>query len=267
MKAAFFDLDKTVIDRASIAAFGGPFRRGGLISRRVVARAVTSQLIYLYFGADEKKLERVRETMLALTKGWDRERVRAIVRETLLETIEPIIYAEALELIEAHRIEGDHIYLVSASPEEIVQPLAELLGVDGAICTQSDVDEDGRYTGETAFYAYGPNKAEAILELAERTGIDLSASTAYSDSISDLPMLEVVGHPVCVNADRALTKIATEREWEIRQFTKPIRLRDRVPMTTPVLTTSLALAGAAVLLWRHGHRSRIDIESARQPAA
>ena len=84
MEAAFFDLDKTVIDRASIAAFGRPFMKGGLINRRVVARAAFSQLIYLYFGADEERLVRVRQSMLAMTKGWDRDQVRQIVRETLL---------------------------------------------------------------------------------------------------------------------------------------------------------------------------------------
>src|SRR5580700_11178331 len=141
MRAAFFDLDKTVIDRASIAAFGGPFRRGGLISRRVVARAVVSQLIYLHLGADEQRLAKVREAMLMLTRGWDRDKVRSIVRETLLETIEPIIYAEALELMEQHRQAGDRVYLVSASPEEIVAPLAEMLGADGAISSRGEVDE------------------------------------------------------------------------------------------------------------------------------
>jgi len=256
VNAAFFDLDKTVIDRASIAAFGGPFRRGGLINRRVVVRAITSQLIYLHLGADEQRLARVREAMLALTKGWDRAQVREIVRETLLETIEPIIYAEALELIEQHRLAGDRVYLVSASPEEIVMPLAEMLGVDGAICSHGAVDAEGRYTGRMAFYAYGPAKAEAIRKLAERTGIDLAQSSAYSDSATDLPMLEAVGHPVAVNPDRPLAKVARERGWEIQQFTKPVRLRDRVSRTTPVVTTSLAIAAGALLLWRHGHRSR-----------
>jgi HAD superfamily hydrolase (TIGR01490 family) len=257
VKAAFFDLDKTVIAKASIAAFGRPFRRGGLITRRVVARAVTRQLIYLHLGADENRLARVREAMLALTKGWDRDRVREIVRSTLLETIEPIIYAEALELIELHRAAGDRVYIVSASPEEIVHPLAELLGVDGSICSRGEVDDQGRYTGKMAFYAYGPAKAGAIVELAARNGIELADSFAYSDSATDLPMLEVVGHPVVVNPDRALAKIARDREWEVRQFTKPVRLRDRMTLATPVVTTSLALAGAAVLLWRHGHRARL----------
>ena len=256
MEAAFFDLDKTVIDRASIAAFGRPFMKGGLINRRLVARAAVSQLIYLYFGADEDRLVRVRESMLAITKGWDRAQVRQIVRETMLQTIEPIMYAEALELMELHRAAGHRVYLVSASPEEIVLPLADLLGVDGAICSRGEVDEQGRYTGRMAFYAYGEAKAFAMRELAERTGLDLSASSAYSDSATDLPMLEAVGRPVAVNPDRALAKVARERGWEMRNFTKPIRLRDRVGRTTPVVTTSLAVAGAALLLWRRGVKGR-----------
>ncbi len=265
MRAAFFDLDKTVIAKASIPAFGGSFRRGGLINRRVVLRAVVGQLIFLQFGADEKRLVRIRESMLALTKGWQRDQVRQIVRETLLETIEPIIYNEALELMEAHRIAGDRVYLVSASPEEIVQPLVELLGVDGAISSVAEIDDEGRYTGRLAFYAYGPDKAAAMVELAARTGIDLAASTAYSDSGTDLPMLEAVGHPVAVNPDRSLAKAAREREWEVRQFTKPVRLRDRMSVRTPVVTTSLALAVAVALLWWRGRRGRARGRTADGP--
>ncbi len=256
VRAAFFDLDKTVIAKASIAAFGRPFRRGGLINRRVVLRAVIGQLIFLQFGADEERLARIRESMLALTKGWERDRVRDIVRETLLEVIEPLIYAEALELMEEHRIHGDRVYLVSASPEEIVGPLAELLGVDGAICSRAEVDDEGRYTGEMAFYAYGVTKAEAVTELAGRSGIDLSVSWAYSDSATDLPMLEAVGHPVAVNPDRPLLRAARERGWEIRQFTKPVRLRDRMSVRTPLVTTSLALGAAALLIVWRGRRLR-----------
>ncbi len=155
MRAAFFDLDKTVIAKASIAAFGRPFYRGGLINRRLVARALVSQIIYLHLGASEQKLARVRESMLMLTKGWDRDQIKEIVREALEEIVEPIIYAEALDLIEAHRAAGHKVYLVSASPEEIVQPLAEHLGVDGAIASRAVVDDEGRYTGEMEFYAYG----------------------------------------------------------------------------------------------------------------
>jgi len=255
MRAAFFDLDKTVIAKASIGAFGRPLYRGGLINRRLVARAVVSQLIYLHLGASEQMLARVRESMLTLTLGWDREQIREIVREALEETVEPIIYAEALDLIEAHRAAGDKVYLVSASPEDIVLPLAQHLGVDGAIASRVVVDEDGRYAGEMEFYSYGPFKAEAMRELADKEGIDLAESSAYSDSYTDLPMLEAVGRPVAVNPDRVLGKVAKEREWEVMQFTKPISLWDRV--SVPRLSLSTAVAGltaaasvGALVAWR-----------------
>jgi HAD superfamily hydrolase (TIGR01490 family) len=259
VRAAFFDLDKTVIAKASIAAFGRPFYQGGLINRRLVVRAVVSQIVYLHLGASEQKLARVRESMLTLTKGWDREQIRDIVREALEETVEPIIYAEALDLIEAHRAAGHKVYLVSASPEEIVQPLADHLGVDGAIASRAVVDEEGRYAGEMEFYAYGPFKAEAMEALALAEGLDLSESSAYSDSYTDLPMLEAVGHPVAVNPDRVLAKVAREREWEVMQFTKPVRLRDRVsvpslPLTATAAGVTAAASLGALVAWRLARR-------------
>jgi HAD superfamily hydrolase (TIGR01490 family) len=260
MEAAFFDLDKTVIAKASIAAFGRPLRRQGLISRRMVARAIAGQLMFMYFGADEERLTKIRESMLTLTKGWDRDQISNIVRETLIETIEPLIYAEALALMEHHRSEGHRIYLVSASPEEIVQPLAELLGVDGAIATKAKIDGAGCYTGEMEFYNYGPNKAVAMAELAERNGIDLSASFAYSDSATDQPMLEIVGHPVAVNPDRALAKVAKEREWEILNFTKPVRIRDRVSRRSPLFTVIVAVVGAIGLVAVRGGKSHHKVK-------
>jgi HAD superfamily hydrolase (TIGR01490 family) len=262
MRAAFFDLDKTVIAKASIPAFGRPLYRGGLINRRLVARALVSQLIYVHLGASEQKLARVRESMLTLTKGWDRAQIREIVREALEDTVEPIIYAEALDLIEAHRAAGYKVYLVSASPEDIVLPLAEHLGVDGAIASRVAVDEDGRYAGEMEFYSYGPFKAEAMHELAEAEGIDLTESSAYSDSYTDIPMLEAVGHPVAVNPDRVLAKVAREREWEVMQFTKPIRLRDRVSVPRLSITTAAAGVTAAasvgaLVAWRLARRTAL----------
>jgi len=262
VEAAFFDLDKTVIARASMAAFGHPFYRGGLVSRRTVVRALASQFVFLHLGASEQKLARIREQVLVMTRGWDQQEVARIVRETLDDVVEPIIYAEALELIEQHQAEGRLTYLVSASPEEIVRPLAEYLGVDGAIASRAVVDLDGRYTGEMAFYAYGPFKAEAIVELAQQHGIDLEASYAYSDSYTDVPMLEVVGHPVAVNPDRVLGRLARERGWEVRQFTRPVRLRDRVPV--PNLPTAAAVGGVALfvtgaawLAWRLGRQRAV----------
>ena len=255
MEAAFFDLDKTVIARASMVAFGRPLYAHGLIARRTVLRALYGQLVYLHLGASEQKLERIRDSVLALTKGWDRAQVREIVRETLEEVVEPIIFAEALEAIEEHRLAGRRVYLVSASPEEIVTPLADHLGVHGAIASRPRVDERGRYTGEMAFYAYGPFKAEAMRALAEHEGIDLAASWAYSDSYTDTPMLEVVGRPVVVNPDRVLSKLARERGWEIRTWERTGRLPAHrsppggAPGMAAAAATVAGLVGAGVW-WR-----------------
>jgi HAD superfamily hydrolase (TIGR01490 family) len=256
MEAAFFDLDKTVIAQASMVAFGRPFYREGLISRRHIVRAIYGQLVFMHLGASEQKLARIRESVLRLTRGWEQDRIRQIVRETLEEVIEPLIYAEAAELIAEHRAAGRKVFIVSASPEEIVIPLSEFVGADEAIASRPSVDDKGRYTGEMAYYAYGPYKAEAMVELAERDGIDLSASYAYSDSYTDAPMLEAVGHPVAVNPDRVLLKLARERGWEVRQFTRPVPLNGRrayAPPPGPTAAvagaTAAALAGAW-LWWR-----------------
>ncbi|HET9732124.1 MAG TPA: HAD-IB family hydrolase [Acidimicrobiales bacterium] len=247
MEAAFFDLDKTVIARASMVAFGRPLYHEGLISRATVIRALYGQLVYMHLGANEQKLARIRDSVLALTRGWDRSQVQAIVRETLEEVVEPISYAEALEEMDRHRREGRLVYLVSASPEEIVLPLAEHLGADGAIASRPRVDEDGRYTGSMEFYAYGPFKAEAMAALAEKDGIDLAESWAYSDSYTDAPMLEVVGHPVAINPDRVLSRLARERGWETRQWVRTVRLKPRrsAPGGAPGVAAAAVLAGAA----------------------
>jgi len=248
VEAAFFDLDKTVIAKASMVAFGRRFYRAGLITRGTVARAVYGQLVYMHLGASENKLAKIRESVLTMTRGWDQARISEIVEEALHTVVEPIVYREALELFEAHRAAGRLVLIVSASPTEIVRPLARYLGADGVIASQAAVDWFGRYTGEMEFYAYGPMKAEAIRGLAAQRDIDLAASYAYSDSYTDLPMLEVVGHPVAVNPDRVLAKTARDRGWELRWFDAPVRLRDRVPVPGPVPTAIAAatmLAGAA----------------------
>ena len=255
VEAAFFDLDKTVIAKSSVMAFGGPFYREGLISKRTIMRGIYAQFIYMLVGADDEKMERMREAMLTLTRGWDQARIKEIVRETLEEVLSPIIYAEALELIEEHRKAGRKTVIISSSPAETVEPLGEFLGVDAVIATRARLDAEGRYTGDLEFYAYGPYKADAIREMAVTEGIDLAKSYAYSDSITDLPMLELVGFPVAVNPDRDLLRIARDRGWEVREFRHPVRLRDRVPVPPkgPTIAAGSALAaagtGVALYLW------------------
>lgn len=250
MEAAFFDLDKTVIAKASMVAFGRDFYRDGLISRRTVARAIYGHFVFQHLGASEAKLEEVREKALAMTKGWDQERVKRIVRETLRTTVEPIIYAEAADLIAEHKAAGRIVAIVSASPEEIVAPLGEFLGVDRALGTRARIDDEGKYTGLVDFYCAGPFKPVAMAALAQELDIDLSKSYAYSDSATDIPMMEAVGFPVAVNPDRVLARLAKERDWPIVNFTHPVRLRDRMPV--PSAKSSGAFAGvvlAGVAAW------------------
>lgn len=272
-QAAFFDLDKTVIAKASMVAFGRPLYHGGLINRRTVLRALYGQLVYLHLGASEEKLERIRESVLRLTRGWEQARVAEIVGEALEQIVDPIIYAEAADLIDLHRAAGRSVVLISASPVEIAVPLGRYLGADATIGSRARVDESGRYTGTMEFYAYGEYKAEAMRDLAERDGIDLSESYAYTDSYTDLPMLEAVGHPVAVNPDRVLARYAREHGYEVTRFVQPVRLRDRVrdvrhrissvsvpgpPRPAVTLSAALTAVGAIafVLGWQLGRRSQ-----------
>jgi HAD superfamily hydrolase (TIGR01490 family) len=192
-------------------------------------------------------MERLKDGMLALTKGWDRTQVEDLVREVLLDVIDPYVYQEALDLMELHRSEGRRIYIVSSSPEEVVKPLAAHFGVSGVIATRAEIDDDGRYTGELEFYSYGEQKGEAIRALSERSDLDLARSYAYSDSFTDVPMLEAVGNPVAVNPDRELRKHAEEHGWQIRDFRRPVRLRSRLP-TVPTPRPSVAAAAGAVAI-------------------
>ena len=173
--AAFFDLDKTIIAKSSVLAFGRPFYREGLLSRRAIVRSAYAQVVFMMVGADEAKMEKLRKAMLDMVRGWNQHEVAQIVRETLDEVVTPIIFSEALDLIEQHQAQGLSAVIVSSAPEEVVKPLGEFLGVDDVIATRCDVDATGDYTGELAFYGYGPNKADAIRALASREGFDLAA--------------------------------------------------------------------------------------------
>lgn len=247
VRAAFFDLDKTVIAKSSLVAFGPEFHARGLLNRRTLIWGVLRQMLFVRYGANEDRLSKISESVLELTKGWDHLEVQQLVAETINEVIEPLIYDEALELIDHHLAEGDEVWLVSMSPEEIVEPFAELLGITGAISSRAKIDEHGKFTGEMEFFARGENKAVAIVELAATRGIDLMQSYAYSDSETDIPMLKAVGHPYAVNPDRQLAKVAHENEWPLLSFTHPVRAHDRSKSRTPFLVSAFVIGAAAVL--------------------
>jgi HAD superfamily hydrolase (TIGR01490 family) len=244
--AAFFDLDKTIIAKSSTLAFSRPFYEGGLINRRTVLRSAYSQFVYLVGGADHDQMERMRQYLSALATGWDVQTVKDIVSETLHHIVDPLVYDEAVQLIEEHHLAGRDVVIVSSSGAEVVEPIGEMLGADRVVATEM-VIEDGRYTGEIAYYAYAENKAEAIQGLSEREGYDLARSYAYSDSATDRPMLETVGHPYAVNPDRALRRMAAERGWPVLDFSKPVELRKRVRVTASRTTLAGVALGAGAV--------------------
>jgi HAD superfamily hydrolase (TIGR01490 family) len=239
--AAFFDLDKTILAKSSSFAFARPFYKEGLIGRTDVIRSAYAQFVYLASGADHDQMETMREYMSKLVTGWDADKVQAIVGETLDDIVDPMVYEEAVQLIAEHKAAGRDVIIISSSGTDIVEPIGARLGVDLAIGTQVAI-EDGEYTGEIVFYAYGPNKAEAMRSLAEERGYDLAQSYSYSDSHTDLPMLDVVGHPFTVNPDTELRRIAIERDWPILDFAKPVAMREQTTKR------QVAAAGAGVAI-------------------
>jgi len=251
--AAFFDLDKTVIAKSSALVFSRPLYRSGLINRRDVLRSAYAQFVYVLGGADHDQMERMREYLSALTEGWDAAQLREIVAEALQDAVEPIIYEEAANLIDEHHAAGRDVVIVSSSGQEIVELIGAMLGADHSIGTRVAI-VDGQYTGQIEFYAYAENKAQAMRDLAEEQGYDLSQSYAYSDAATDLPMLESVGFPSVVNPDRPLRREAMARDWPILTFSKPVPLRQRFAsgITAKPTLTAVALGGAAAaagLIW------------------
>ena len=244
--AAFFDLDKTVIAKSSTLAFSKPFFDQGLINRRTVLKSAYAQFLFLMSGADHDQMDRMRSYLTTMCTGWDVEQVKSIVGETLHEIVNPLVFAEAAELIADHKLCGRDVVVVSASGEEIVAPIARALGATHAMATRMVVD-DGKYTGDIAFYCYGEGKVEAIRELATREGYALEHCYAYSDSITDVPMLEVVGHPTVVNPDRTLRKEASARGWPVLTFSKPVSLRDRIPAPSGAAMATTAAVGVSAL--------------------
>jgi HAD superfamily hydrolase (TIGR01490 family) len=211
--AAFFDLDRTLLRRSSALALAPAFRTAGLISRRQLAKAAAWQVLFVLRGASHDAVKRAAEDGLVVLKGFRPEELQSLVGDAMERVLRPLVYAESLDLVARHRRRGEPVYIVSATLQEIVQVIAEDLGFDGALGTTCEV-VDGVYTGRPLRALHAEEKARCLRELE----YDLEASTAYSDSHTDLPFLEAVGHPVAVNPDRALRRIAAERRWPVLEF-------------------------------------------------
>jgi HAD superfamily hydrolase (TIGR01490 family) len=252
--AAFFDLDKTIIARSSTFAFSREFQAGGLISRGAVLRSAYAQFVYMVGGADHDQMEKLRQMMSQLCAGWDVQTVTDIVADTLHNIVDPLVYDEAVSLIEEHHAAGRDVIIVSTSGAEMVEPIGEMLGADVVVASRLEIEE-GRYTGVISYYAYAEEKATAIRDLAAERGYDLAGCYGYSDSVTDVPMLEAVGHPHAVNPDKDLRKVAASRGWPVLAFSKPVTLRSRV-QPRPALA-ALAVGGAVAVggvLWANARK-------------
>jgi HAD superfamily hydrolase (TIGR01490 family) len=244
--AAFFDLDKTLIEGSSAIHFGRAAYKHGMVSRRQLARDAWANVKFRLHGSTDTGTDELRERILSSIAG---QRAVDLMRmgPDVLAGILPLLYREVLDEAYAHQDAGRRAYMVTAASQELAEVLAQVLVLDGGIGMKSEV-RDGVYTGKPAGpFTYREGKAEAIRQLAEREGIDLTESYAYSDSESDLPMMRAVGHPVAVNPDAALEKIARAEGWRIMRFD---RLGPLLKLGSGVLVVALLGGGGGYAIAR-----------------
>ena len=241
-EAAFFDLDRTLMAGSSAFQFGRASYEAGLISRRRLAADAWANIQFRLRGSTDEATAQLRDRIFQSIEGVH---VRDLQRlaPAVLAGILPRVYPQMLDVAYRHQDEGRLVYIVTAASHELATLLALVLSFDGGIGARSEI-VDGRYTGRPSGpFTYREGKVEAIRAAAEQEGIDLAASYAYSDSESDLPMLRAVGHPVAVNPDGALARVAKEQGWEVMRFE---RLGRRLKI--------VAAAGLTVLAGGVGHR-------------
>jgi HAD superfamily hydrolase (TIGR01490 family) len=248
--AVFFDLDRTLMAGSSAFQFGRAAYKAGLVNRRVLARDAWENVLFRLRGSTDAGTDALRARIGELLSGV---RVRDLQRlaPDVLAGVLPRLYPEMLELAYRHQDAGRPIVICTAASQEMAELLAVVLTFDGAVGSRSEI-VDGSYTGRPGGpFTYREGKAEAIRELAESEGIDLSASWAYSDSESDLPMLRAVGHPVAVNPDTTLARVAREEGWEVLRFE---RLNRRLRFAG-ALAGAAAVGGAGALVARRATAS------------
>ncbi len=240
--AAFFDLDRTLISGSSVFVFAVEAWRAGVVPTSEIVGATSEALAFRLVGATDERSDEVRMRLLAKVEGASVEELDAVAR-TVLPKLVDRVRPESRGLLKMHADAGRDTWIVSASPQAIIEPLAGALAMTGGIGTKAVV-ANGRYTSELdGSFVYGQGKAEAIQKLVAERGYDLSRSYAYSDSVSDLPMMELVGHPVAVNPDGPLEDVAHDRGWPIVVFARK---------------TKRAIALGTATGWRgHGRRGRI----------
>jgi len=245
--AAFFDLDKTLMAGSSAYQFGRASYQAGLISRRRLVRGAWDNVRFRLSGTTDEATDALRDQIFDSIKGTRVVDLQRLAPRVLAGVL-PRIYPQMLEIAYRHQDEGRRVYIVTAASHEMAEMLAHVLSFDGGIGARSEV-VDGKYTGRPhGPFTYREGKAEAIRGLAGTEGISLPDSYAYSDSESDLPMLRAVGHPVAVNPDAPLAKVAREEGWEVLRF-------ERLGRRLKIVAAFAAMAAAGSVT----HRTRLRL--------
>ena len=218
-RAAFFDLDKTLIPGSSLFLLARGAYERDMFRVRDLLRFGWGQFMFRLRGESESSMDRTREGTLGFVTGRSQAELLEWGREIANERILPLVYQDIVQVIEGHRERGDLTFLVTAAPIELAETITAELGMDGAVATVSEVDENGYYTGRlVGGVMHGPAKAKAVADMATERGVDLAQCAAYSDSINDLPLLESVGYPHAVNPETELRRIALTRGWPIHEL-------------------------------------------------
>lgn len=231
--AVFFDLDKTLMAGSSGMVFARVASSRGFVSRRQLARWGWDHMRYRLRGSSDAQTNAVVDVAKRVFAEIPERDVKRMAPEVLAGIL-PRIYPQMLDEVHRHQDEGRATFIVSAAGNDVVRALAAVLGMEGGIGTSWAVGSDGKYTGEMdGPFVYGKGKVEAMRRFAAEHDIDMDASFAYSDAVSDLPMLRSVGHAVVVNPDADLLEIARQEGWQVMRFEK--------------LGRRLAIAGATAL--------------------
>jgi len=262
MRAAFFDLDKTLIPGSSLFLLARGAYERDMFRVRDLLRFGWGQMMFRLRGETETGMERSRDGTLNFVTGRSQAELLEWGREIANERIIPLVYQDIVQVIEGHRDRGDLTFLVTAAPIELADTIAEELGMDGTIATVSEIDVDGYYTGRlVGGVMHGPEKAKAVAEMAAERGVELAECAAYSDSINDLPLLESVGYPHAVNPEHELRRIALTRGWPIHE----LRTRRRALLIgIPAGLGGVSLFGSGIALGIYLERRRQDVGTIRR---
>jgi HAD superfamily hydrolase (TIGR01490 family) len=247
--AAFFDVDGTLMQGASLYHLARGLWRHGFFDLATFLRSARRQAAFRVRGVeDPAALQEARETALEFIRGRRVEELDAVTDEVVTAALAEKVWPGTRALARMHIEDGQRVWLVTATPVEVAGTIARRIGLTGALGTVAET-RDGVYTGRlVGEVLHGPAKAEAVRALAEREGLDLSRCAAYSDSVNDLPLLELVGFPCAVNPDRRLKRVARERGWRVRDY-RSGRRASKIALVTAAALLAVVSAGSAADGW------------------